>query len=151
MYTSLNLKKINSPVPLNEILNKTIPGELDTVIPYLPDHFVDLLFLDPPYNLNKTFNGQKFSMRSSSEYELILNSWIKPLIKLLKPTSSIYICGDWRSSAAIYNVCSKYFKIQNRITWEREKGRGAKANWKNCAEDIWFCTMSDNFTFNVNA
>jgi site-specific DNA-methyltransferase (adenine-specific) len=143
-----NLKKVNSPVRLNEILNKTILGELDIVIPHLPERFVDLLFLDPPYNLNKTFNGQKFSMHSSPEYESLLDRWLKPLIRLLKPTSSVYICGDWRSSAAIYNVCSKNFEIQNRITWEREKGRGAKANWKNCAEDIWFCTMSDDFTFN---
>ena len=47
------------------------------------------------------------------------------------------------------HVAEKYFKINNRITWEREKGRGAKSNWKNCSEDIWFCTMTDNFTFNV--
>ena len=143
-----NLKKVNSPVRLNEILNKTILGEIDFVVPHLPDRFVDLLFLDPPYNLNKSFKGQKFSSQSSSGYESLLDNWIKPLIRLLKPTSCTYICGDWRSSGALYNVCSKYFKIQNRITWEREKGRGAQANWKNCSEDIWFCSMSDDFTFN---
>ena len=143
-----NLKKVNSPVQLIEILNKTILGEIEMVVPNLPESFVDLLFLDPPYNLNKSFNGQKFSRRSSSEYETLLDSWIKPLVRLLKPSSSVYICGDWHSSTAIYNVCRRHFKIQNRITWEREKGRGAKANWKNCAEDIWYCTMSDNFTFN---
>ncbi len=144
-----NLKKINSPVQLIEILNKTILGEIESIVPHFPERFVDLLFLDPPYNLNKSFNGRKFSIRSSSEYESILDSWIKPLIRLLKPTSSVYICGDWRSSGALYNICSKYFKIQNRITWEREKGRGAKANWKNCSEDIWYCTVSDEFTFNI--
>ncbi len=143
-----NLKKVDSLVQLNDIINKTILGDMHKVVPFLPDHFVDLLFLDPPYNLNKAFNGQKFSSRSSQEYESSLDSWIKPLIRLLKPKSSVYICGDWRSSGALYNVCSKHFKIQNRITWEREKGRSAQANWKNCAEDIWFCTMSDDFTFN---
>ncbi|MDP1993674.1 MAG: site-specific DNA-methyltransferase, partial [Ignavibacteria bacterium] len=49
------------------------------------------------------------------------------------------------------NIAKKYFLIQNRITWEREKGRGAKANWKNCSEDIWFCTKSSNYTFNLDA
>ena len=34
---------------------------------------------------------------------------------------------------------------------EREKGRGAKANWKNNTEDIWFCTLGNNYTFNVDA
>jgi site-specific DNA-methyltransferase (adenine-specific) len=63
----------------------------------------------------------------------------------------VYICGDWRSSAAIEHVASKYFIIRSRITWEREKGRGAKANWKNASEDIWFCTMSGDYTFNLDA
>jgi len=62
--------------------------------------------------------------------------------------ASVYICGDWQSSAAIHLIVEKYLKVRNRITWEREKGRGAKHNWKNCSEDIWFCTVSDRYTFN---
>jgi site-specific DNA-methyltransferase (adenine-specific) len=41
--------------------------------------------------------------------------------------------------------------IRNRITWEREKGRGALSNWKNCSEDIWFGTIGEQYTFNVDA
>jgi site-specific DNA-methyltransferase (adenine-specific) len=48
-------------------------------------------------------------------------------------------------------VAQKYFIVRNRITWEREKGRGAQINWKSAAEDIWFCTMSSQYTFNVEA
>jgi len=70
---------------------------------------------------------------------------------MLKPTASIYICGDWRSSSAIYNVMLKYFIVRNRITWEREKGRGALSNWKNCIEDIWFGTVSNEYRFDVDA
>ena len=77
--------------------------------------------------------------------------WLPRLVKLLKPTASIYICGDWRSAAAIQVVAEKYLFVRNRITWEREKGRGAKTNWKNCAEDIWYCTISNTYTFNVDA
>src|SRR3989338_9204036 len=80
-----------------------------------------------------------------------LDSWVAKLIRTLKPHASIYICGDWKSSGAIFNVAKKYFQIQNRITFEREKGRGAKSNWKNCSEDIWFCTLSDDYHFDVEA
>jgi site-specific DNA-methyltransferase (adenine-specific) len=73
------------------------------------------------------------------------------MIRLLKPTASIYICGDWRSSSAIHLLCEKYFIVRNRITFEREKGRGAKKDWKNNSEDIWFCTVSDKFFFNAEA
>lgn len=112
---------------------------------------VDLLFADPPYNLSKQFGTTTFKSTSDDEYELWLDSWLSLSLAALKPSASIYICGDWRSSSAIQRVGSKYFKLRNRITWEREKGRGAKANWKNASEDIWFFTMSDDFTFNLDA
>jgi site-specific DNA-methyltransferase (adenine-specific) len=115
----------------------------------MSDAQFDLLFADPPYNLTKKFGKEIFNSRSSDDYEAWLDSWLKRCVPLLKPSASIYICGDWRSSSAIQRVGSKYFKLQNRITWEREKGRGAKSNWKNATEDIWFFTMSDNFTFNL--
>jgi site-specific DNA-methyltransferase (adenine-specific) len=112
---------------------------------------VDLLVLDPPYNLSKQFGASRFSRTSLGEYEAQLEAWVSALLPLLKKDASIYICGDWQSSPAIFAVASKYFHVRGRITWEREKGRGAKANWKNCAEDIWFCTMGAEYYFDVEA
>lgn len=111
----------------------------------------DLLFADPPYNLTKQFGSSRFKSTDDAAYEEWLDSWVSLCVPLLKPTASVYVCGDWRSSAAIQRVGSKYFKLRNRITWEREKGRGAKANWKNASEDIWYFTVSDDFTFNLDA
>lgn len=145
------LVRLDNPISPEAIRDKTICQELGAALAYLPDQFVDLLFLDPPYNLNKSFNGRSFSLMPLAEYETWLESWLAPLVKTLKQTASIYICGDWQSSAAIQRVAEKYFIVRNRITWEREKGRGAKTNWKNSSEDIWFCTMSNMYTFNVEA
>ena len=111
----------------------------------------DLLFADPPYNLTKEFGKVKFTQSSTDKYEAWLDSWLTLCVPLMKPTASIYICGDWRSSSAIERVGMKYFIVRSRITWEREKGRGAKANWKNASEDIWFFTMSEVYTFNLDA
>lgn len=143
--------KVGSRVDLNTILNKTIHGDTSKVLDFLPDTFVDLLFVDPPYNLSKTFNSNSFKEMEYKEYVEWLDLWVSKLNRLMKPKASIYICGDWKSSPAIFAVVSKYFHIQNRITWEREKGRGAKNNWKNCSEDIWFCTMSNDYYFDVDA
>lgn len=145
------LLRLEDNVALDEILDKTICQDVFDVLDWLPAQSVDLLFADPPYNLSKTFNGRNFSEVSLDEYELWLDSWIAKLPRLLKPTASIYICGDWRSSSAIHRVVQKHFIVRNRITWEREKGRGAKTNWKNASEDIWFCTVSNAYTFNVDA
>jgi site-specific DNA-methyltransferase (adenine-specific) len=129
----------------------TLLGDCLQAASFLPKEFVDLLILDPPYNLTKSFNGRKFSKRSVAEYATWLDGVICAFKPLLKPTASIYVCGDWLTSASIFNVCSAHFVVRNRITWEREKGRGALTNWKNCSEDIWFCTRSGVYRFNVDA
>ncbi len=143
--------QIGGSVSVDDVLNKTINQDIFEVLDHLPDSFIDVVFVDPPYNLNKTFNLTTFKEMESEKYEKWLDSWVGRMVRLLKSTSSIYICGDWRSSGAIFNVAGKYFEIQNRITFEREKGRGAKTNWKNSSEDIWFCTMSKDYHFDVNA
>ena len=145
---SRKLIALHKRVEPKEIENKIINQDLFQTIRYLPENFVDLLFIDPPYNLTKEFNGNKFKEMTSEAYEEWIDSWLNPLLKILKSTASIYICGDWKSSSAVFRAMSKYFKIRNRITWEREKGRGAKTNWKNCSEDIWFATVSDKYVFN---
>ncbi len=133
------------------ILNKTICQDVLGALRHLPQNFVDLLVVDPPYNLTKDFNGKTFKQCDRATYADWLDSWIAQLKPLLKPSASAYFCADWATSMAMYPVLEKHFLIKNRITWEREKGRGAQANWKNASEDIWFCTVSDHYTFNVDA
>lgn len=145
-----SLIKITSPSSFEALTNKIINQDLFSVIDFLPDSFINLLFIDPPYNIYKKFNSNTFNIIDSEKYEAWMDSWLSRLVRLLKADASVYICGDWRASAAIYNAGSKYFKLQNRITWEREKGRGAKTNWKNCSEDIWFFTFGKDYTFNVD-
>ena len=147
---SERLLTVAAPVPLATIMDRTIHQDLFAVLEFLPNHFADLVFADPPYNLSKQFNQRTFAARALDEYEAWLELWAPKLVRLLKPTGSVYICGDWRSSAAIHRVAHKHFVVRNRITWEREKGRGANANWKNASEDIWFCTVSDDYVFNVD-
>jgi site-specific DNA-methyltransferase (adenine-specific) len=135
----------------SELPQGTIHGDCLSWAASLPPQSVDLLVLDPPYNLDKQFNGQKFSRQSVQAYTDWLNQVVEGLKPLLKPTASVYICGDWFSSSSIFTVAAAHFTVRNRITWEREKGRGAQANWKNASEDIWFCTASDRYTFNLEA
>ncbi|WP_088893921.1 DNA-methyltransferase [Leptolyngbya ohadii] len=137
--------------PLTELPSGIIHGDSLQIAPLLPQNSVDLLILDPPYNLSKEFDGYRFSRQTIDEYSAWLDRVIVTLKPLLKETATIYICGDWLTSISIFTIASTHFTVRNRITWEREKGRGAKSNWKNASEDIWFCTMSDRYTFNVDA
>jgi site-specific DNA-methyltransferase (adenine-specific) len=146
-----SLTKLDAPASVAEVRDHIFCQDLFTALPRLPEQSVDLMFADPPYNLTKSFNDRKFRKTSLDEYSEWLDSWLGPTVRILKPTASVYICGDWRSAAAIHRVGEKYLIPQNRITWEREKGRGAKSNWKNCSEDIWFFTVSDDYYFDVEA
>ncbi len=147
---SKRFKQVHKSVRLEDILDSTICQDVFTILRFLPEAAFDLIFADPPYNLTKDFNGSKFKQLPLDKYEEWLESWLPAIRRLIKPTGSIYVCGDWRSSAAIHRVLSKHFIIQNRIIWEREKGRGANANWKNNSEDIWFATVSDKYIFNID-
>lgn len=140
---------VDRRVELGEILDHTIHGDLFTAAPYLPEKCVDLLIADPPYNLDKSFHGNHFKKTSDENYEAYTERWIQAILPLLKENASVYVCCDWQSSAAVYTVLKDHFHIQNRITWQREKGRGAKHNWKNGMEDIWFATRSKDYTFHV--
>ncbi len=146
-----HLLVLKTQATVSYVLGVTINQSINDASEFLPEKFVDLLFLDPPYNLTKKFNTDTFRATSHNEYAEWMDSWLSKLVRVLKLTAAIYICGDWRSSRAIQEIAEKYFIVRNRITWEREKGRGAKANWKNASEDIWFCTMSEKFTFNLDA
>lgn len=143
--------RLKAAVDLASVQNKTIHQDLFSVLPLLPASSADLIFVDPPYNLTKSFGSTSFRARSHDAYVEWLESWLPALLRTAKPDATVYLCGDWRSSAALYEVASKYLIVRNRITWEREKGRGAAGNWKNASEDIFFCTLSDRYTFNVDA
>lgn len=143
---------LNDVVSTGSTTDVTINANLLDALPLLPDEFADLIIIDPPYNLNKNFNGNKFTARSQNAYLDFLESWFPQVCRKLKPTGSLYLCGDWKCTSALQTVMERELTVLNRITWQREKGRGAKANWKNGMEDIWFGVKnSEDYYFNVEA
>ena len=143
--------RVTEDVPLDAVCGRTICGDTFQVAPHLPRAFADLLIVDPPYNLTKDFSGGGFRRTTDANYAAFTRAWIELLLPLLKPDASVYVCCDWRSSPVIGMTLKDYFRLQNRITWQREKGRGAQRNWKNGMEDIWFATRTDDYTFHVDA
>ena len=145
----------NSQLDFSRIKDKTICANSFFAMKNLPAKSFPLIIVDPPYNLSKTYSSSKFEAKKSSQYEYYTKDWLSLVLPLLTDTGSIYICVDWQSSIIVGKVLSEMedrheLFIRNRITWEREKGSGAKSNWKNCHEDIWFVTRSQEYTFNID-
>ena len=144
----LPAEKLNEQV---ELRDQIIHGDMQKVAQYLPAASVDLLIADPPYNMLKEFHGNSFQKMDDKAYYAYTENWMLTIKHTLKKTATIYVCCDWHSSMIIGEVLKKHFNLQNRITWQREKGRGAKKNWKNSMEDIWFATVAKEYTFNIDA
>ena len=132
------------------MIDSVICADMFDVCAYIPDGSVDLMIVDPPYNLTKDYNGANFLKKKPEEYEEYTRRWLEATKHVLKEGGSVYVCCDWESSLIIGRLLGEYYTVRNRITWQREKGRGAKSNWKNSMEDIWFATKGDSYTFNID-
>lgn len=150
-YLEMCLKPSRKPLTEEDIQDRVILGDSFKVMKKLPKESFDLIIADPPYNLTKNFGGKIFGKRGAAEYEKFTLKWLIPSLDLLKETGSMYVCCDWESSIIIGRILAEHAIIRSRITWQREKGRGAKNNWKNGMEDIFFLTKSKDFTFNLDA
>lgn len=145
------LIQLEKPTSINGITNQVINQDIMEALQHLPKQFVDLMIIDPPYNLTKNYNGHVFKSRQAEDYASWFENILSSLLPLLRPKATVYVCSDWKTSNIVFPVLDKYLHVRNRITWEREKGRGAKTNWKNNTEDIWFCTVDDEYCFNVDS
>ena len=135
-----------------DIVNRTLNGDILKMLEFVPENFADLIIIDPPYNLSKNFNGMKFASRSQESYDEYLAAWFPQVCRKLKSDGSLYMCGDWKCTSSLQRALEKELTVMNRITWQREKGRGAKSNWKNGMEDIWFAVKNpDEYYFDVEA
>lgn len=136
----------------NEWIDYVVHSDVIETLPLLPDGFADLIIVDPPYNLNRKFGDKRFAQTSEEGYESYLRSWLPDVCRKLKKDGSLYLCGDWHCTSAMQRVLSENLEVINRITWQREKGRGARQNWKNSMEDIWFAVSNpDDYHFDLNA
>jgi site-specific DNA-methyltransferase (adenine-specific) len=145
------LMALHAPHCAEAVVNRILHQDFQEASRFLPHQFVDLAVLDPPYNLTKCYNDRVFQARDADDYQVWFDEVIRALLPLLRPTSTVYVCSDWQTSTLVFPILDSHFHVRNRITWEREKGRGAKANWKNNTEDIWFCTTGEEYHFDVEA
>lgn len=121
-------------------------------LPLLPDGFADLIIADPPYNLSRRFGTKRFGRTTDEMYEKYVRTWLPQVCAKLKDGGTLYLCGDWHCTSVLQRVLSEHLTIINRITWQREKGRGARNNWKNTMEDIWFAVKDPaNYHFDLDA
>ena len=139
------------PLGADACRDKVLCGDFFDFAPLLPAGAFPLVVADPPYNLRKNYGGEVFTKKTAEEYAAFSRRWLAEVRRLASETASVYVCCDWQTGVVLAPLLQEFFTVRSRITWQREKGRGAAKNWKNCLEDVWFCTVSDDYYFDLEA
>ena len=161
------MKKTNKERELVELpLNQILAGDCVDVMNALPNDSIDLIFADPPYNLqlkgdlhrpdNSLVDAvdDSWDQFSSFEaYDKFTNEWLSAARRILKPNGAIWVIGSYhnifRVGAALQN---HGFWILNDVVWRKSNPmpnfRGKRLT--NAHETMIWASKSERakYTFN---
>jgi site-specific DNA-methyltransferase (adenine-specific) len=114
----------------------------------LQDQSVDLIFADPPYNINKAhwdnFNSQE-------EYISWSLQWIEQAARVLKKSGSLYVCGFSEILADLKHPASKYFASCRWLVWHYKNKANLGNDWGRSHESIIHFRKTASVKLNIDA
>ncbi|MCC6970105.1 MAG: site-specific DNA-methyltransferase [Phycisphaerales bacterium] len=108
---------------------------------------VDLIFADPPYNINKAEWDNFESQEHYIEWSL---SWLRPAARILRPTGSLYVCGFSEILADLKHPASRLFAGCKWLVWHYRNKANLGNDWGRSHESILHFRKSDRFRLNVD-
>jgi len=130
----------------NDLVNVVYEGDAVKVLKEYPDNSIDLVFADPPYNIEKSYNVYD-DEKAAEEYVNWCNKWLEEYTRILKPTGSLFILNLPRWSIYHADYLNKRLYLQNWIVWDslaEPRGKLLPAHY-----GLLFYTKSiAGFTFN---
>src|SRR5260221_966482 len=130
-------------------------GDVNAVLPTIPDNTVILIITPPPYNLGKDYEDRT----SIDDYLRFQEGVIKQLYRVLKSTGSIcWQVGNFVEDGEVYPLDILYypifkhlgFKLRNRIVWHFGHGLHTSKRFSGRYETVLWFTKTDNYTFNLD-
>lgn len=125
---------------------------LEVLCAEIPDNSVDLIFIDPPYNIGKNFAGFQDRWSSDAEYVKWCYRWLDECVKKLKSTGSLYVMTSTQAMPYLDIYLRDKLHVLSRIVWSYDSsGVQAKKYYGSLYEPILFCVKDkDNYTFNAS-
>ena len=125
-------------------------GDAIEVLRQIPNESIDLIFVDPPYNIGKDFAGRKDKWETDEAYLKWCYEWIDLCISKLKPNGSIYLMTSTQFMQYFDLYVRDKLTILSRIVWTYDSsGAQAKKFYGSMYEPILFCVKDkNNYTFN---
>lgn len=118
----------------------------------IPDMSIDLIFVDPPYNIGKDFNGLIDKWETDELYLEWCYEWLDLCLKKLTPSGSLYVMTSTQFIPFFDIYLRNKTNILSRIVWTYDSsGVQAKNFYGSMYEPILFCVKDkNNYTFNSN-
>ncbi|MDR0548208.1 MAG: site-specific DNA-methyltransferase [Deltaproteobacteria bacterium] len=113
----------------------------------IKDETIDLVFADPPYNINKA-DWDKFD--SQEEYVKWSIKWISQISRILKPTGSLFICGFSEILADLKLPSMKFFASCKWLVWSYKNKANLGNDWGRSHESILHLRKSKCFKLNID-
>jgi len=153
--------------PINEYINKVLEGDCIEVMKEMPDNSVDLIFADPPYNLqlrnelirpNMTkvdaVNDEWDKFDSFDEYDKFSEQWLKECRRILKRTGTFWVIGSYHNIFRVGKIMHDLgFWVLNDVVWVKSNPmpnfRGVR--FTNAHETLIWASKDDKskgYTFN---
>ena len=125
-------------------------GDAIEVLRQIPNESIDLIFVDPPYNIGKDFAGRKDKWETDEAYLKWCYEWIDLCISKLKSNGSIYLMTSTQFMPYFDLYVRDKLTILSRIVWTYDSsGTQAKKFYGSMYEPILFCVKDkNNYTFN---
>lgn len=113
----------------------------------LPSESVDLVFADPPYNIQK---AEWDSFESQAKYVEWSLEWIGQAARVLKPTGTLYVCGFSETLADLRLPASRFFRGCRWLVWHYKNKANLGSDWGRSHESILHFRKTKQFTFNTD-
>lgn len=118
----------------------------------ISDESIDLIFVDPPYNIGKKFADFYDRWPSDAEYVEWAYQWIDECIRVLKPTGTLYLMTSTQAMPYFDLYVRDKLTVLSRIVWSYDSsGVQAKKYFGSMYEPILHCVKSKNaYCFNAD-
>lgn len=147
------MDKIKAENTIEEFSNnngRIIHGDALEVLQQIPDESIDLIFVDPPYNIGKNFAGRKDKWKTDKDYLDWCYQWIDLCIQKVKPNGTLYLMTSTQFMPYFDLYVRDKVTILSRIVWSYDSsGVQAKNYFGSVYEPILYCVKNkNNYTFN---
>lgn len=132
-----------------KLFNLIHEGDSLDILKQYPDESIDLVFADPPYNLDKAYTTYEDGQADQAYLEWC-EAWLAEYARILKPTGALFLLNLPRWAIHQANFLNQRLHFQNWIVWDalsEPRGKIMPAHYAL----LFYTKHRTNFTFNYEA